>query len=372
MRHVFLPAILPTTLYDKWKLNPINWMDERTAGSPAHYPRVLVSYYHWRMAQFEFHPDDFIFGDSGGYSVVTLGAQISPREVLHWQIKNCSVGVILDVPPYVSVGSSVLGGSARSNWDEALRKTRENTRLALPVYESEVLEGSREFGWWGVVHGEAHFQMQEWFDAISEIYPFDGPEEGWALKPHPANRPPSVARCLRFVNSSGIRRAHFLQMTGIPAVTTLFCLGPEAGLDFATYDSASSSFSGINRTVFQLTGDGLEIRTSVEKNREKGETHARDWMVERCDCPSCDFMREDLDAFPEKINEEYYKYRMIYHNTLISRQVFANLKREAEAHPHELLKAKLGDLYPSVLRAFEGPAPHTVSLGTPKSLLDFV
>jgi hypothetical protein len=392
MDQVYLPAILPTTLYDKWDLHPINWMDPRLRGTEVYYPYALLSFYHWRSARTVFEDDSHIFGDSGGYSVATLGANIDSPEALRWQLRNCHLGVILDVPPYISVGSAVLGGAAASNWEEALEKSVRNTQQALPVYLKAKDEG-HPFKWWGVVHGETHEQMSEWYGRIREVYPFEEDGEGWAMKPHPANDPRSLARCLRFVKSVGIKRAHFLQMTGLPAVTTLFALGPRAGLEYATYDSATPSFSGINRTIFRVSDDGLSFKTIVEKFRETGgvDTKARDFMRDECQCPSCQFLRKDLEVRPE-VDEEYWKYRMIFHNTTTLVSLLARRFEATQADPDGLLRRALGrvpegllapegeqkktgrkrNLYGATLRAFEGQEAHSVSLGTPVDLLDWV
>ena len=77
MKQLYLPAILPTTLYDKWGLSPMNWLDPQTQGTGAYYPYVLISFYHWRTTRKIFTPDVHVFGDSGGYSDCAL-------RLLHW------------------------------------------------------------------------------------------------------------------------------------------------------------------------------------------------------------------------------------------------------------------------------------------------
>lgn len=377
MDQVYLPAILPTTLRERWGLRPICWMDPELRGTDAYYPYGLLSYYHWEASRLAFEPDTHLFGDSGGYSVATLNARISAVESLRWQLRFCQVGVLLDVPPYVSTGSSVLGGSASSNWGPALRKTLENLEVALPLYLDARKAGS-SFRWWGVVHGETWEQMDEWYGRVSEIYPFTSEGEGWAVKPHPANNAQAVARCLGFIRKHGIKRAHFLQMTGLPAASILFALGPEAGLEYATYDSATPSFMGINRTIILPTRDGTAFHNLSEKFRESGETFARDAMRDWCGCPSCTFLREDLSDHPELGDDgEYWKYRMIFHNTLSLVDILRRRKDMIDEDPKKVLQEILGrdgerDLYGSVLRAFDGRESHIVSLGTPKSLFDFI
>ncbi len=373
MKQNYLPAILPTTLHDKWRMGPMNWLDPGAKETGAYYPNILISFYHWRSSRFDFDDDVYIFGDSGGYSVATLGAEIDPIEVMWWQIKNCTAGCLLDVPPFVSVGAAVLGGNASSNWKEALRVTIENTKRALPVY-LDALDRGESFRWWGVVHGETDSQLEEWYARISEIYPFDHPGEGWALKPHPANNPISVARLIRFAAATGIKRAHFLQMTGLSALTTLFALGPRSGLEYASFDSAAASFSGINRTVFVPSANGLFIKPITEKFRE-GETFAQE-ILRECPCRSCQWLREELENVEEVDYSEYWKYRMIFHNTLIAIQTYENIEKACQEDYLQALKQKLKHRFGPVMRALEGVGEglqeKQVPLGTPQSFLDLM
>lgn len=377
---LYLPAILPTTLADYWNVRPMNWMDPNSREAGAYHPFALLSYYHWRTARFRFEPDTFVFGDSGGYSIATLGANIDPVSSLRWQILNCSVGVILDVPPYISQGSAVLGGSASSNWGKALRTSALNTQKALPVY-LEAREQGTDFRWWGVAHGETPEQLDEWYDRIADIYPFSDEGEGWALKVHPANDTVQLARVLRWVKSKGIKRVHFLQMTGTPALATLFAYAEESGLEFASYDSASSSFSGINRTVFVPHSGGWGYEPLSEKYRETGgeDRKARDYLMNTCDCTSCDWLRKDMEEHREHLEtpqprtgtiEEYWKYRMIFHNTLLTIQTHRALEEAVAEDPDGILRTLLGKNRMRVLRALRHQEARIVTQGTPVSLWD--
>lgn len=378
MKYLYLPAILPTTMADYWKVRPVNWMDPR-AGE-AYYPYALLSYYHWRTSRFTFEPEFFVFGDSGGYSIATLGANIDPTSSLRWQILNCSVGVILDVPPYINQGSAVLGGSASSNWERALRTSALNTAKALPLY-LEAREMGSDFRWWGVAHGETPEQLDEWHSRIADIYPFADDGEGWALKVHPANDTVQLARVLRWAKSRGIRRVHFLQMTGTPALATLYAFAEEMGLEFASYDSASSSFSGINRTVFVPHDSGWGYSPLSEKFRETEgvDRAARDYMMETCECQSCEWFRADMAEYKEHLEtprpktgtfEEYVKYRMIFHNTLMTIRTQETLQQVVAEDSEAVLSILLGKSKGATVRALRYQEPRIVSLGTPISLLD--
>ena len=394
MKQQYLPAILPTTLSNRWGLSPMNFLD-CPEDSPGYFPHALISYYHWRSSRRELDRNKIqIFGDSGGYSIATLGAEetrIDPTSVIYWQIKYCSVGVILDVPPFINVGSSVLSGSAVSNWEKALDTTVENTRRALPIYLRARREGT-PFRWWGVVHGETAEQRDEWYSRVADIYPFDDEGEGWGVKVHPANSTTHLAALLRWCKRRGITRTHWLQMTGVPAVMTLFLLGPIAGLKYASYDSAASSFAGINRAVYKMNPDGISFTSVVEKTK-LGETQGQEILLD-CPCQSCEWLREDLPQrkkllkaerdWKRKLKKpgepelmEYWKYRMIFHNTLIAARIYENLDKRCAEEGFALAKEFLGYArFAKTMRAFrgyqEGMQEAQVLKGSPVSILDLL
>src|SRR4051794_33248599 len=100
MNVIYLPAYWPSVLDNRWSHRPLNAMDPRLRGTDAYHPCALASYGdpNWRTAAWE--PDDFVFGDSGGYSAGTRGLDFDPRDVIRWQIRPCTVGAILDEPPW--------------------------------------------------------------------------------------------------------------------------------------------------------------------------------------------------------------------------------------------------------------------------------
>lgn len=355
MRQLFLPAVLPTTLTNRWRLRPLNWMDPSIRRMDCFYPNTLMSYYHWRASRMpDFATGGFRLGDSGGYSIATLGAIIDPRDVILWQLKNCDVGVILDNPPLSIAGFDREGESAASNWEASLRLTALNTERMLPIYLRALEQGS-PFRLWGVVHGEDLDQLEQWHEKICEVYPFTEPGEGWAVKPFPSGHPPGVARCLRFLKSRSIRRAHFFQTAGIKAVATLFCLGPKAGLEFLSYDATTPITQGNNRSLVIPKADSLGWKSVIERSRDFGETPARDYMRHECRCASCRWLRKDLEECPD-IDDEYFKYRMVFHNVLATVKVFDALWKASQQDPGALLREKLGKDYKATIRAFRGLA----------------
>ena len=355
MRHLFLPAFLPTNLSNHWGLSPLNWLDPRLRGSACYYPNMLLSYHHWRTERrLQLDGSQFLFGDSGGFSVATQAVFLNARNVIQWQLRHCEVGPILDDPPAKIAGVPRLENDAASNWEKSIRLTVLNTKRALPYYLKALANGSR-FRWWGVVHGENYKQLKQWYGKIFEVYPFTNPGEGWAFKAFPPTSPSGTARCLRFIESHNIQQAHFFRNGGIEAVTTLLCLGPEAGLDFVSYDASTPIKHGINRRLMIPSSDFLSWKIRNEKFRDLGETFARDYMKDECPCSSCQWLREDLKECPD-IEDEYFKYRMSFHNLLIAVKVFDALFEASKQDPRGLLREKLGKDYKATLRAFKRPA----------------
>lgn len=368
-----LPAVLDTTLDDRWHLSPPNWMDERLRGTPAYYPHALISYYHWKDVKFRFPKDSYIFGDSGGFSIMTLAAVVDPRDVIRWQLRNCTVGVLLDVPPRDPRRTKGKSEGSDFIWNSAVKSTVANATLALPQYEEARKKGTA-FRWWGVCQGGTLSQLKQWYDSVAKVYPFDDEGEGWAFKPYPRINAENTARVLGFIKQRKVRRAHFLMTTGVETVATLLALGPEAGLDLVTYDSSSASAAGINRVVYVPRSDFLDWSTLEEKTRASGGTDrtVRDFLQHKCQCPSCNMLREDMPKVPPKLLDEYWKYRMIFHNTLAMLRVFETLSAASKSDPHGMLKEILGhQKYSATLQAFEGRlAVKGVVEGTPRGLLD--
>lgn len=329
----------------KKKPHNSNWMDPEGCVAAGYYPHALLSYYYWDSIAFELPGDGFIFGDSGGFSVMTLGANIDARDVMRWQLLVCDAGVLLDVPPIDKHGNVI--------WEEALNRTVQHTKVVLPQYLRAREEGS-EFKWWGVVHGWTQRDLREWWQKINTVYPFMDVGEGWAFKPRPTINPVTVAENLRFIRSVKIKCAHFLMTTGVPSVTTLMCLGPRAGLEFLTYDSSSAFVSGVNRELYVPAVNGLGWVSLGEKFRESGgeDRKARDYVIEKCECASCQYVHTDeKQGWWE--NEEYWKFRFIYHNLLVQIKTFAVLREEAETDADALLREILGEKqYALTMHAF--------------------
>jgi hypothetical protein len=311
MKLIYLPAINRCALRTNWGITPLNWMDPRLEGTRAFHPFALTSHWYWWKQRFAWEPDDWIFGDSGGYSALTLGVDIDPRHVMRWQVKFCNVGVILDTPPWPKRRDDQPG------FKECLARTVAATRAALPIYR-RALDAGTQFRWWGVVHGRTPAELEQWWRAIRRVYPFKADGEGLAFKPFPTNDPVGMADVLEFIADKGIRRAHFFATAGRYALETLCCLGPKRGLELATFDSTTATLHGNYRRLL--------VRTPYGREQVRGEAAVRRHMVEECGCVSCDFLRQDVQECADLIVDDYWRFRMIFHNVLVMLDEFASLQ----------------------------------------------
>ncbi len=370
------------------KLSFENWMDESVQGTPAYYPDVLITYYYFRDRAISFSKDAYVFGDSGGFSVMRYGMgnkvpfytvggvpctllkryagaphqqSVDVVDVLRWQETNCNVGVILDMPPVDTKGNKILG--------EAQTVTLSNTKRALPTYLQMRREGTA-FRWWGVVHGWTEKQMEQWWNKVSEIYPFVDDGEGWAFKARdPSSNPIAIANCLHFIKDHNMKRAHFLAAAAPGAAATMMVLGAQAGLELLTSDSQTADVAARNRHVIQPTQDGLAI-TPIQ---ERGKDDVGRRYLRQCNCYSCSQIPHDQEAHPALVNggyNEYWTHRFIFHNNIMLFQLMSRLQKEADTNPDALLRTVLGDdTYSAVLKAFDGRHPITHPEGIDRPLL---
>lgn len=338
----------------------LNWMDDELAGTDGYYPNALIAYPRWREIGLNMPTGCHIFGDSGGYSIMTLGIDIDSYDVMRWQQRHAACGPLLDVPPVTKDGKIIF--------DEALEATVNNVMRTRGIYTAN--KDRYPFRWWGVVHGWSGKQLLRWYQKIAEQYPFDGEGEGWAVKPRPNITPATAAYVLSFLASVGIRRTHFLMTTSSSVVSTLLALGPLAGIDYLTYDSTTACTSGMNREIMVPTADGLDWYVLAEKFRESGGTDrkARDFVHQVCRCYSCRTLQEDQERDPELVSRDsYLRYRFMFHNILTQVQVFRNI--EKEANDPQFLHTVLGNQYSDTMRAFDGKGGPEAPSST-RSLLD--
>jgi hypothetical protein len=202
------------------------------------------------------------------------------------------------------------------------------------------------------VQGQTMEQQEEWYHAVAEVYPFNHPGEGWAMRPHPNNDLVSVAQCVRFAVDKGITRLHLLQTTGARAVGVLLALAKLNALDFVTYDSQTAGILGHLRTAI-VRPDSLPVLSfkdlHLKEISRKGETTVRDYMLSgQCPCVGCRWYAEDeIQQY-----REYDHYIMI-HNYAIMRDNFAALEAKAQKDPERLLREAAGDKLDAVMRVVQ-------------------
>jgi len=358
-----------------------NWMDDEVQGTEGYHPHVLLSYYWFRDKALQFPSESFVFGDSGGFSVLSKGMYrpvgpprhqrwVDPVDVLYWQAKCCTVGAILDVPPVTPAGKPI------SMWDKGLQGTLRNTRRALSTYETLRAQGTK-FRWWGVVHGWAEDHLNHWWREISGVYPFTEEGEGWAIRARPTSfDPQAIGRCLYWMNKRKIQRVHFLAAAGADAIATIIVLGAKAGIQQASCDSKASLDFARHRKIFLLNEDGLGTGSLTETGTER---LCRDHMLVKCQCASCNQLREDVKHYPDiETTDEYegkfgayWLHRHLFHNHIMLVAVVRNIEREASKNPDALLLSILGkNKYGPTLQALAGQGGQ-VAQGFPRSLLDF-
>lgn len=340
----------PTVSHTQGWPRPTHWLRKDGRWGEVYHGAALISYHYWKDSPVDFDAD-VIFGDSGGYSVVTQGAQIDPEEVIRWQCRVCTRGVMLDIPPYRPSSSIQFSGAASQFWDESMVRTKLNVQRALPHYAQYLGSGGQRFAWWGVIQGETREQMEEWYHQVAAIYPFEAPEEGWALAPKPSNDLLSNTRYLKFAHDRGLRRVHLLQVTSPRTLGVLFALANLSGeFDLVTFDSASAVRNAVNR-------GGIRLRElTFDYAKEKREYGAIHEMMLSCQCRGCDWYREMVDQ--EKDLTEFareYPRRIALHNHLMMVQLFDRLLERAKEDPDGLLRALLKEReYGTILREWGG------------------
>jgi hypothetical protein len=365
LRHQFLPAIIPgiSQMQRKHKPKyPLHWMDP--AFPEVYRPVALGSYHYWKTEDFELmNPEMTFFGDSGGFSLVTVGASLCPEAVIRWQVDQCTRGAILDVPPYRMAANKVLMGSAADHWEDSLNRTLSNVRRALPIY-LEARKAGTPFRWWGVIQGETWDQLNEWHGRVSEIYPFTDEGEGWAFKPHPTNNVVVLARLFRFVREHGIKRAHFLQTTGARAAGVLLGLAQlTRSLELTTYDSASASQYGANRHCWVLGDEGMKV-----VGHRPRPFNAEYFLSAKCDCPACRWFAEERET---ELGDVLLPDRLIQHNHEMLFRLFDNIWSAAQADPERVVAKFSRDDHGKVMRELEGVAVQKTAART-QSIFDLL
>jgi hypothetical protein len=293
---VYLPAIVPDTLANRWTHRPMSALDLRLKGTSAYHPYALTAFPMWRTQAWKWAPHEFVFGDSGGYSIATRNLSLDPCAVLRWQLRKCAVGPLLDTPPYKAQSP---------RFEECLRRTVAAIRVALPLYRL-AREAGHRFRWWGVVHGRTRKELEQWWRAVTAVYRFTDDGEGWCFSPKPSGSISAIARCVAFASDHGITQLHIFGVSLPWIVEAVRCLCTTAGLEFVTFDSSTAIKAAIYGKVLR----------QMQQRRAGGE-HGREVLL-TCPCTSCRLLREDLDELPYLDRDKgYWTARRSFHNTLV-------------------------------------------------------
>lgn len=386
----FLPAIGPYVTEEfssratkaLWR-SPIHWLDKKNTS--IYFPQALVSHALWRDSMpFPFEKEGLtLFGDSGGYTVVTQPEySTSPTDVIRWQLEHCTRGVMLDIPPYRPGSAIQFRGSAAEWWEESITLSRRNVMRAMPLYLAHKNSGGK-FKWWGVLQGEERSQIEEWHREICGIYPFVDIGEGWALAPKPSTDLLSCTRYMRFAHDVGIHRVHLLQVTADKVVALVLALANLSGnFQLVTYDSASALRCAINRSL--IIPDGEFGQRYIKETRitavdalcpvcEKigteclclgNENMVHEYLL-TCPCQACEGYRKDYPL----TNSEYPHY-LLLHNHLIMVESFRKIAIECEKNPDKMIRWAAGNKYGAVMSEWEKLNNHSKTQRRTVSLLD--
>jgi len=341
--------------------------DPRRAGTPLYRPDVLLSYHYWRMEPTlgDWRDRGYVFGDSGGFSIRTLGAsKLDPVAVMRWQEQVCSSGCILDMPADDKQKGRV--------WDKALQTTLANVSCVVPLYEGFRKAGT-PFRWWGVLHGAFGAEVEHWHRQVADIYPFTAEGEGWATGPEPRKDPATVALMLRFLHSKKVKRLHLLGSANPGTMAVLYAFGPEAGFEFISYDAANAVHSGRNRSIYIPTMDGMSWTYLKEKSREEGDVAwlMRRYMWDKCECGYCAELRACQPTI-EGVPDFFWSTYSILHNWLLLFETFERyLAAVAQQGGDALLRTVLSKAdYRDALRAYHaGVLPTQTPSGSAFGLL---
>lgn len=273
---LYLPA-LSTDLFIKKPVylgedkKTLGWWRENDV---LNYKSLLYSFYFSQQFDlrdyFGIGDDSFLFGDSGGFSVVSQDAKIDAENVIKWQLLNCDAGVILDIPPYSFSGKAQFGGNAAKKFVPSLHVTVQNIQRAREYLLRKRDAIRPEFQWWGVIQGETYEQKEEWYSRVWNEYQF----EGCALSPKPSYDVVQIASHMTLAYRKGIKRLHVLQVTGKTGVATIIYLMKMWGEPFelVTFDSSTYARQAAIRRYMKSIDDYAFIEKAEELE---------------CTCPVC-------------------------------------------------------------------------------------
>jgi len=196
------------------------------------YPYLLVSAFYGISEGMNFRelykiPDDvMLFGDSGGFQIVTMGKYINPIDVLRWQEANCQIGLILDCPPYDIAPDTFFFGNLK-DFDLNMKRTADNTNIAYNNRKTDMKLV-------GVVQGDNWDRLTKWFNNMNQNM------DGWSIKPNPSYEPLKVAMAGAFaIENFPDKPLHILQVSGINTMAIAVYISkyfkPQVTFDSSSY-----------------------------------------------------------------------------------------------------------------------------------------
>lgn len=229
--------------------------------------------------------ENIFFADSGGFSVVTQGAKIDPRDVILWMNNNADIGVILDIPPYDFSGTAQFGGSASKKFKSSLEKTYENSKIMYDLWDRNKLK------LYAVMQGETYNQKTEWLDKLLTIGEFSG----CALSPKPSSDLFQIISHMFIALNRGIKNIHILQVSGKTQMAVIYYVAKMTNyFDLITFDSS---------TYIRL---GAEFRKIFTTPFELGEeVYNKDFRGKvPCDCLCCSTLNNNTNLLQASNSSE--------------------------------------------------------------------
>lgn len=290
------------------------------------YDSILFSYFFFQgkqnkniREQLEMKKDFRMFGDSGGFSIITQNAKIYPLDVINWMNANCDIGVILDIPPYRLNKSAQFSGNASEFFDESLNKTIENSKIMFERW-------NRKFDLFGVIQGETYDQKMKWYKGVSSVGEF----RGYALSPKPSSDMFQIASYMLLAKSLGIKKIHLLQVSSKKGMATIYYVNKKLNnyFDLITFDS-STPF----RIAFSLRHIWKKPFGKVDDKKYnadfKGDID--------CDCVVCKFLNQHKEIFKLPIFPAY----LSLHNLNIKLQEVEILENMELNNLRKMISSKL-------------------------------
>jgi len=234
-------------------------------------------------------------GDSGGFQVYSIDAQVSIPSLVSWQEENCNWGVPLDI--IVGDFNSRLKQSVR-NFEEHLKYAQGKCKFFLPI------------------HGPSANEFKEWWNSVKHLA---CDYEGLAI-PCLQNRK-GVAPS-KFSDSSLFRSIPIGFIIGKTDVVHQFAVGQDKTrliliiwsqryFKRVSIDASSYFVSGANR-IFntpKFWGRGIDVSSKV---RKEGGRRTKLTKLP-CLCPACRmFEKEILENSASPVVENYIMEHQLY------------------------------------------------------------